>query len=117
MLFRVPESKAVSTDDQKKEDRQYVEDLLKVIKVNDEEDRDNLRPKKVYRLGKLDKNRNKPRPINVEFETKADQNLVINNAKNLRDAPSKFKNTNIAYDLSETDRQELGLLLNEAKEK
>ena len=41
----------------------------------------------------------------------------MNNAKNLRDAPTKFKNTNIAYDLSETDRQELGVLLNEAREK
>ena len=120
ILFRVPESNAETQEDKQKDDEEFVKGLLKAIKVNDDEPTaGSMCPKKVYRLGKLGatRNPNTSRPIKIEFKSKTDQNLVMNNAKNLKNAEDKFKNVNINYDLSETDRQELTSLLTTAKDK
>ena len=120
VLFRVPESTAENAEDQKKDDQEFVKNLLKTIKVNDEDDDASgggLCPKSIYRLGKLDKKRNSSRPIKVEFASKMDQNLVMNNAKNLKGAPAQFSRVSICYDLSETERQNLSLLNEKANEK
>ncbi len=60
MLFKVPEQEAESDEDKQKKDCEYVENLLKVMKVNNDEDNTNgggLAPKKVYRLGKFDRSK------------------------------------------------------------
>ena len=120
MLFKVPEQEAESAEEKQKKDCEYVENLLKVMKVNNDEDNTNgggLAPKKVYRLGKFDRSKTYPRPIKVEFETKMDANLIMTNAKYLKNAPEAYKSININYDLTETDREELGTLLSQAKDK
>ena len=118
VLFRVPESTAETDDDKKKEDKQFVTDLLKAIKVNDDDESGGrLCPKNIFRLGKFDRNRKSPRPIKIELESKTEQNLIMTNAKNLANAIPKFKKISICHDLSETERQNLSILIEQANEK
>ena len=118
ILFKVPEPKAESKEGKEQEDEKFVVGLLKAMKVNDDDESSgSLRPDKIYRLGKFDSARTSPRPIKLEFLSKTDQNLVMNNAKNLKNAPKEYKSVNVNYDLSETDRQELSALLTTARDK
>ena len=90
------------------------------MKVNQEGMEPSIKPKKIYRLGKYDQEKatqGSSRPIKIELMTEQDQATIMGSAKNLKGADATFKNVNVTYDLSQTEREELNLLLQSASEK
>ena len=119
VLFRVTEPEGDTPEERQLEDEKFINDLLVTLKVNEPENK-TVDPKKVYRLGKYDKNKaqqGSARPIKVELNSKTDVSLIMSNAKNLKEADGKFREVNISYDLSESERAEVNILLKEAHEK
>lgn len=59
--------------------------------------------KRVFRLGKLDENAERPRPVLVEFHTLAFKNKVLQNASKLKDK-EEYKDIYLKHDLTRTQR-------------
>ena len=55
---------------------------------------------KMFRLGKYDKDKNKPRPLKVTFETKEQQQQrLLANLINLKEADDDFKRLSISISI------------------
>ena len=87
--------------------------MLKAIEVN-------VKPAKIFRLGKYkerDQEGSSPRPLKVIFENHFAQQEVSNSANTLQNAKDQLKQLSVGYDLSESERNTIKLLVQEAKEK
>ena len=110
VLYKVPEYTDKSPAVRARKENDFVDELLDAIKTE-------VRPIKVYRLGKLDEGATGSRPIKLEFEDHFCQSEVMYNAKNLKDAPDHLKNVSISYDLSKEERETVSEMVKDAKNK
>ena len=92
-------------------DKVLVDELLNQIGVT-------AKPVSVSRLGQFDPEKvgEISRPIKIVFENSEQKSEVITNARKLKDAPEKYKNLSLSYDMSREQREESKNLAAQAKE-
>ena len=113
VIHRAPELQNPSAKERADHDEVLVNDMLKAIEVN-------VKPAKSFRLGKYketDQEGSSPRPLKVIFENHFAQQEVINNANKLQNAKDQLKQLSVGYNLSESERNTIKSLVQEAKEK
>ena len=116
IIHRVPEKHEAMQATRINNDNDFVKELLQHIEVN-------TTPVKIMRLGKYkqpktgDETITKSRALKVILDSHATQQKIMDNAKNLKDAPAHFKAVSICYDLSEEERKTTKTLMEGAKEK
>ena len=111
IIYKVEESKKENAEERKKEE----EDI--VIRLCNEGVRvQGCKVTKTFRLGKYDKEINKPRPLGVTFETKEQQQKLLANLINLKEAVEDLKRLIISPDLTKKARAEFKIKVEEAKE-
>ena len=109
---RLKESSKDNVEERKEEERELANRLCTIgARVQ------GCQVKKTSRLGKYDKNSTKPRPLKISFANKQQQQKVLANLSNLREAEQDLKCLSISPDLSQEKRQEIKQKVEEAKEK
>lgn len=114
ILYRVPEPQFDTREVRNTQDRQFCVSLFKEGLQTDINEND---IKSMFRIGKYDKDANKPRPILVELKERSLKNCIMESLPKLRDAEVKFKNLSITHDLTKTERLECKTLIDDAKTK
>ena len=108
IIHRVPESKATSQEERRREDEvifeRLCEEALQVGKVQ---------YNKVFRLGPPKEG--KIRPIKVMLTFVEDKTTIMSNLKKLQNAEEPFKGLSLANDLTQDEREERNRLVAEAK--
>jgi len=115
-LYRVEESKEVLPADRMKEDLSFCEQFLLALGnmrsgVNQED------IKKVFRLGKINESDLSPRPLSVQLTSWRTKNLVMASLYKIKSLNAKFKHTTVGHDLTKKQRNEVKVLVEEAKSK
>ena len=113
IIHRAPETHNPSAKARADQDANLVNNLLKSIEVE-------TKPAKIFRLGKYkepNQGESFSRPLKVIFESQSVQQEVLNNANKLQNADDQLKQLSIGYDMTETERNTIKSLVEEAKEK
>ena len=111
IIYRVPEKKMENVADRKASDVTFVKDLLDgVFDVKVEE----ADIEKMYRLGRWTED--KCRPLLVAFKNGELKDHVMANLRNLKQPIPRFKGISVAHDLHPKEREEIKLLVEEAKQ-
>lgn len=111
IIYRVPEKKTDSVAERKTNDAIFVKDLLDGVFDMKVEDCD---VEKMYRLGRWSED--KARPLLVTFRNYEKKEHIMENLRNLRQAVDKFKRIGISNDLHPKEREEIKLMIEEAKQ-
>ena len=90
IIYKVEESKKENADERKKEEEDIVDRLC-----NEGARVQGCKVTKTFRLGKYDKDKNQPRPLKVTFETKEQQQKLLANLRNLKEADEDLKRLSI----------------------
>ena len=110
VIFRYRESSIQNRDDRLEEDLKFAKDLCKLgVRAGD------IEITKTRRLGKYDKEAERPRPLKVTFETRDQQQKIISNLPNLREAEEAYRKVSINIDMTKQERDEVREKVNEAK--
>ena len=109
ILYRVPESKATELSRRTHEDMKFIEGLLREI------DASNVDFDQVTRLGKRDKE--KDRPLRFRVKDLSQKTTIMENVRYLREAEEKYNNVSVCHDLTPEQREKLKELVSEAAEK
>ncbi|KAI8520956.1 hypothetical protein Bbelb_007100 [Branchiostoma belcheri] len=108
IIYNVEE--ADQSDTRKKQDREFVESLLKVHLEVD------VKVKEMYRLGrKPDTNQKRGRPLKITLENKEDRSIILNRLSKLKNAEDKIRRISVTADLSKDEREKIKELVQEAK--
>ena len=110
IIYKVEESKKENADERTKEEEDIVDRLC-----NEGARVQGCKVTKTFRLGKYDKDKNQPRPLKVTFETKEQQQKLLANLRNLKEADEDLKRLSISPNLTKEARVEIKLKV-EAKE-
>ena len=111
VVYRAPESQAITREARKADDMNIMKDLVAHIKCEDVE------IISTDRLGKYDEERvsqGKHRPIKVRFTKNSDRDKVLKSLSRLKDADPMLKRLSIRQDLNDSQRAELKAKLGEA---
>ena len=111
IIYKVEESKKENADERKKEEEDIVDRLC-----NEGARVQGCKVTKMFRLGKYDKDKNQPRPLKVTFEMKEQQQKLLANLRNLKEADEDLKRLSISPDLTKEARAEIKIKVEEAKE-
>ena len=111
IIFKAKESDEIEPDQRKTDDIMIVNELCKITGANPES------IKNVTRLGKKNEKDQKPRPMKVVFEDEKAKGVLMSNLKILAIADDKFKQLNVAHDMTQREREQNKKTLAEAKEK
>ena len=104
VVYRAPESQAITREARKADDMNIMKDLVAHIKCEDVE------IISTDRLGKYDEERvsqGKHRPIKVRFSKNSDRDRVLRSLSRLKDADPMLKRLSIRQDLNDSQRAEL----------
>ena len=89
-------------------------ELLSFLEVED------IVPTKTHRLGKFVENTegqaSKPRPLKVILNSQSEAEMIVNNCKKLKDAPTHLKGLSVSHDLTNEERINIRNLVKKAKE-
>ncbi|CAH1254253.1 Hypp1328 [Branchiostoma lanceolatum] len=96
-------------DKRKEHDMEFIEKLF-----NDHLEVD-VKFKELYRLGKKDTSTKKGRPLKIVLERKEDRAIILNRLPKLKKAEEKLRRISVTADLSREEREEIRLLVQEAK--
>ncbi|KAI8479979.1 hypothetical protein Bbelb_422780 [Branchiostoma belcheri] len=108
IIYNVEE--ADQSDTRKKQDKEFVESLLKVHLEVD------VKVKEMYRLGrKPDTNQKRGRPLKITLENKEDRSIILNRLSKLKNAEDKIRRISVTADLSKDEREKIKELVQEAK--
>ena len=109
-MYNIKESSIEDYNSRKNEEMLYLNSIVSIIS----KDTPNLDNKIIdhHRLGKYDKNSSKIRPIKITFNNLQTKQLIINNAKNIKN--SVYKHVNISMSLSKAEQIKLKELNTEA---
>ena len=100
IIYNLDESDITNRDERVQNETNYIDDLCRLgIRVGD------FKIDKIRRLGRFDKDAARPRPMKVTLENREQQQKIINNLSNLRQAEDKFKKLSIATDMTQQERQ------------
>lgn len=113
IIYRLKEGNQ-STEDQRKQDKDFVMSLIKDALGIDIVETD---IKAMYRIGKTNDDPDVYRPFLVQFREKRMKNLVMESLVKLKNAPEAFQNLSIAHDMTKAEREECKRLVEEAKTK
>lgn len=97
-----------------KQDRKFCMDLCNEvlgITVNEDDFRS------IFRIGKKTEDKDKVRPLLVQFKEKTLKNKVMESMYKLKNASDEFRKVSITHDLTEKERKEVRDLVEEAKAK
>ena len=110
IVFRYRESNIRNREERIEEELNFANELCdKGIKVG------NVEIIKTRRLGKYDSEATRPRPLKITFESREQQQKVIANIANLKEAEDKYKSISINIDMTKEERELVRLKVNEAK--
>jgi len=112
IIYRAAESTAPGPDARKREDIEFSQMLIHnilEIECPDEE------IESAIRLGKREENR--CRPLLVCFKSLVAKNMVMESLGRLAEADEKFKTLSITHDMTQKERMECKLLVEEAKQR
>ena len=115
VIYRIPEKHNLSQEQRRRDDLEFVNDLLKCLECED------LMNEVTHmeRLGKFDEAKcreEKFRPIKLRFQLKDMRDRVLKSLGRLKNAPARIKRVSIRHDLNEQQRQEWYNKIKEAKE-
>ena len=110
IIYKAAESDAGSVEERHKEDKEFCYHLFREIL---EIDCNEGEMKKIIRLGVK---QDKERPILIEFAHRDLKNMVMESLRKLRTADDKFKRLSIVHDMTKIERDEIKLMVAEAKE-
>ena len=114
ILYRAQESTAVNTEDRNKEDVKFCLGLFHAI----DSGVDNEDIAKVIRLRKRGEDASQPpRPVLVQLASRLPKNIIMEKLYKLKHAEAKYKVVIVAHDMTIKEREEVKLLVHEAKEK
>jgi len=114
ILYHAQESTAATAEDINKEDTKFC--LGHFHAINSGVDKEDIL--KVVRLGKKgDDASQPPRPMLVQLGSRLPKNLIMEKVSELKHAESKYKAVIVAHDLTIKEREEVKMLVKEAKEK
>jgi hypothetical protein len=118
VIHKLGESKKENREARLKEDSDRVKVLLDVLKV------DGIEIINTFRLGIFNAEKEGARSLKVSFESEKQQQLVMASLKHLGDPKLKddentkfLHNISVSYDLSKNEREEIRILVEEAKQK
>ena len=112
IVYRVTESSDTSFEGRQKHDKAIIIDLMRELI---DEDFEEFEIKKTFRLGKMNEDAGKQRPILVQFINKMTKNYLMNNLYYLRKTP--YKEVVISHDMTRKERDQCKKLVEEAKKK
>jgi hypothetical protein len=116
VIYRVEEKFNLSEDLRKKDDEEFIKEVLHYISCDDlQKDITHLE-----RLGKFDADKcreYKFRPIKLRFDLKDKRDRLLNSLKLLKHAPDRIKKVSIRHDLNEIQRRDWYDKIKEAREK
>ena len=93
-----------------KSDEKYVKELMTVLGV------DNY-PESVVRLGNVDSDRKRSRPLRLAFRNEDEKNSIMKRLSNLKKAEEQFNKISITDDYTLEERQEIKKYVEEAQKK
>ena len=112
ILYRVPEKKTDSVPERKTSDTVFVKDFLDGV-FNMKVDENEI--EKMFRLGRWSED--KARPLLVAFRNIEQKENIMANLRNLRQPIDKFRGISISHDLHPKEREDIKLMVEEAKQK
>ena len=107
----MPESTADSVETRRIEDHDFVINLLVNALETECEPND---VSKIARLGKREEGTQ--RPVLVEFKSRTTKNMVMKSMSKLKSAETKYKQLSITHDMTQKERTQCKLLVQEAKD-
>ena len=111
IFYGVPESKEKAGDKRRDDDLKFVVEITEKMEI--ELNRNSVT--KVIRLGKLEDNARKPRPLLVGFDSLAMKQDILTQTKKLRDM-EEYKDVYWNHDLTKAQREKVKTLVTQAKE-
>jgi len=112
ILHGLPEVANPESDSAKKEQEDQLVNLLHAIKCDD------ISVQSTVRLGRYDKDQQKPRPVKMVVASEQQKEKVLKQAKNLKSTTDKvFERVFIHQDLTVKQRQKRHLLVQELKQR
>ena len=108
VIYNVQESRKMDEKRLKKYDEEYVDILLKTIKIK------TVRPKYITRIGQS--NQKRFRPMKVVFSSKEDKEKVFENIKQIKGNP-RYENISITEDFTINERKLIKEWVEKSKEK
>ena len=116
VIYRIPEKTNLAQDQRKKDDEEFVKEILHYIGCDDlVKDITHLE-----RLGRFDDDKAKQekyRPIKLRFNLKDQRDRMLNNLTGLKHAPDRIRRVSIRHDLNDVQRNDWYSKIKEAKEK
>jgi hypothetical protein len=112
IMYRVPEDKKLKTEERRKADRAFVEEMCQeVFGVSVSADEDIV---KMFRLGALPED-DRVRPLLVSFKDTGKKEAVMSNLRKLKSNEGKFSEIGVSHDLTPRQRKAVQVLLEEAR--
>ena len=112
IIYRVPESTDTSFEGRQKHDKATIIDILRELI---DKDFDETEIQKTFRLGKMNMEASKQRPILVQFVNRMTKNYLMNNLYYIKKTP--YKDIVISHDMTKNERDQCKKLVEEAKKK
>ena len=112
IIYRVNESTKETGEERKREEGDLIDRLCREgVRVQ------GCKVVKSFRIGKYERNVTKSRPLKVVFETKDQQQRLLANLRNLKEAERDLNCLSISPDLTKEAREEIKQKVQEAKER
>jgi hypothetical protein len=112
IMYNLPESSDSLFEVRQKHDKSLAMNVFReLIDKNFEE----TEIQKIFRLGKMGADPNKPRPLLVQFVDKMTKNYLMHNLYHIRKTP--FKDLAISHDMTLKEREQCKQMVEEAKNK
>jgi hypothetical protein len=112
IIYRVPESTDTSFEGRQKHDKATIIDILRELI---DKDLDETEIQKTFRLGKMNIDASKQRPILVQFVNRMTKNYLMNNLYYIK--KTHYKDIVISHDMTKNERDQCKKLVEEAKKK
>ena len=114
VLFKAKVGQSESDEGRRQEDELFIKEFLAEI------DSDTTTFSRFDRLGKYNSElavEGKARPLKVRFNTKEDKDEVLGKLRNLAKASDAFRKISVKHDMSQSEREQIKVKINECKEK
>ena len=112
ILYKVPEDLSADLETRKGNDLRFIKDMFEVVFQKKIEDSD---IEKLFRLGRFSREAEAARPLLVRFTDISVKDVAMRNVRKLREAESRFSSVGISHDLTPKQRDEIKVMIADAK--